>query len=66
MLFNEQCAIAVLANLPQRINSEERQAQIEALTIKPPRELRGFVKAIRANVEQLRIGFGIKLDQPLS
>ena len=53
-LFNEQCAIAILANLPERIDSEARRSQVEALAEKPKGELRAFVELLRANVERMR------------
>jgi hypothetical protein len=62
-LFNEQCAIAILANLPTRIDSRERRENIEALSEKTVLELRHLVRTLRENVEQMRVQSGIKLDQ---
>jgi hypothetical protein len=53
-LFNEQCAIAILASLPERMNSQEREEQIDALAMKSTGELKAFVKSLRENVEQAR------------
>ncbi|HSB14904.1 MAG TPA: hypothetical protein VLE22_10630, partial [Bryobacteraceae bacterium] len=62
-LFNEQCAIAILANLPQRINSEDRRAHVAALATQPTKQLREFAEMLRRNVEKMRDDLGIKLDQ---
>ncbi len=62
-LFNEQCAIAILANLPERLDSRERQEQIEALREKTSRELRDFLSALRANIQVMRAQLGVKLNR---
>ena len=46
-LFNEQCAIAILANLPERIDSEQRRIKVEELATKSKSELRAFVEILR-------------------
>jgi hypothetical protein len=63
LLFVEQCAIAILANLPDRLNSYERQEQIEALGEKTSRELKNLIASLRSNIEAMRLQFGIKLDR---
>jgi hypothetical protein len=53
-LFNEQCAIAILANLPERIDSRERRENVEALSEKTGLELLELVRSLRDNLEQMR------------
>jgi hypothetical protein len=62
-LFNEQCAIAILANLPERLNSQERQEQIEALGEMTSGQLKDLVTSLRTNIEAMRLQFGIKVDR---
>jgi hypothetical protein len=62
-LFNEQCAIAILANLPDRVDSQERRGHVEALAEKSAAELEDIISALRKNVEQMRSTFGVKVDQ---
>jgi hypothetical protein len=62
-LFNEQCAIAILANLPERLNSRERLEQIDALQEKTSRELKDLVSALRTNIQAMRLQFGVKLNR---
>jgi hypothetical protein len=63
LLFNEQCAIAILGNMPERMDSRERRENVEALSEKTTGELRLVVTALRENTQQMRAALGVKLDQ---
>ena len=62
-LFNEQCAIAILANLPDRLNSRERQDEIDGIAEKTKKDLMLFVEVLQANVQEMRGQLGITVDQ---
>ena len=51
-LFKEQCAIAILANLPERIDSRERRENVEALSERTILKLQQLITTLRENVEQ--------------
>jgi len=55
--------IAILANLPERLNSRERQEQIEALEGKTSRQLKDLIASLRANIQAMRLQFGVNLDR---
>ena len=63
LLFTEQNAIAVLANVPERMDSREQQSEIDDLATKTSSELKLLVKALHANVRSMRSHFGIQLEQ---